>query len=107
VKTTAEKVVTIPQSALAAFCQRWSIREVALFGSALREDFNPQSDVDVLVTFNSEADWGLFEHAKMRQELSELLGRDVDLLTRRAVEHSGNWKRRKEILETARVVYAS
>lgn len=106
-KTTVEKVVTIPQSALAAFCQRWSIRKVALFGSALREDFNPQSDVDVLVTFAPEADWGLFEHAKMRQELSELLGREVDLLTHRAVERSGNWKRREEILNTAKVVYAT
>jgi predicted nucleotidyltransferase len=107
VKTAANTVAKIPRETLAEFCRRWNIREVAYFGSVLREDFSPQSDVDVLVTFAPDADWGLFDHATMQRELSELLGRDVDLLTRRAVEHSDNWKRRQEILSTAKVVYAA
>jgi len=107
VKTAASTIAKIPREALPEFCRRWSIREVAFFGSVLRDDFSPQSDVDVLVTFSPDADWGLFDHATMQQELSELLGREVDLLTRRAVEHSANWKRRKEILSTAKVVYAA
>jgi uncharacterized protein len=66
---------------LAEFCRRWQIRELALFGSVLREDFRPESDVDVLVTFAPGASWGLFDHVRMEDELSHLFGRRVDLVT--------------------------
>jgi predicted nucleotidyltransferase len=55
-------VVTIPMDEITKFCQRWKIRELALFGSALRDDFSPDSDLDILVTFDADAEWGLFDH---------------------------------------------
>jgi len=97
---------TLPTDALAAFCRRWKIRELALFGSALRDDFRPDSDLDLLVTFAPEADWGLFDHVKMEQELQALLGRTVDLISRRAVERNENWIRRREILGAAQILFS-
>jgi predicted nucleotidyltransferase len=97
----------LPQAEISEFCRRWQISELALFGSVLRDDFGPESDLDVLVTFSPNADWGLLDHYHMKQELVVLLGREVDLLTRRAVEQSRNWLRRREILSTAQVVYAA
>lgn len=97
----------LPQAAISEFCRRWQISELALFGSALRDDFGPESDLDVLVTFFSDVDWGLLDHYQVQQELERLLGREVDLLTRRSVERSRNWLRRREILSTAQVVYAA
>ncbi len=87
------------------FCRRWRISKFAVFGSVLREDFDAGSDVDVLVTFAPDADWSLLDHVQMEHELETLLGRPVDLLTRRSVEQSHNWLRRHEILSTAEVVY--
>jgi predicted nucleotidyltransferase len=97
----------LPQAEIAEFCRRWQITELAVFGSVLRNDFGPESDLDVLVTFSPGANWGLLDHYQMRQELVMLLGREVDLLTRRAVEQSRNWLRRREILSTAQVIYAA
>lgn len=88
------------------FCRRWKIQELALFGSVLREDFNPDSDIDILVAFGPDADWGLLDHVKMQQELQAILHRDVDLVTRRAVERSANWLRRHEILNTAQILFS-
>jgi predicted nucleotidyltransferase len=92
---------------LLEFCRKWMITELALFGSVLRDDFGPESDVDVLVTFSPEAEWTLLDHVDMEDELKEIFGRDVDLLTRRGIERSLNYIRRKEILESAEVVYAA
>ena len=92
---------TVPTTEIAQFCRRWLIRELALFGSALRDDFDPDSDVDVLVTFSAEANWGLLDHVQMQQELQTLFRRNVDLVSRRAVERSRNWLLRNEILSTA------
>lgn len=97
----------LKQDVLADFCQKWHIEELAVFGSVLRSDFRPDSDLDVLVSFSPEADWGLLDHLQMEQELVALLGRNVDLLTRQAVEQSRNWIRRQEILSTAEVIYAA
>jgi predicted nucleotidyltransferase len=95
----------VTEEQLDLFCQRWAIAELSLFGSALREDFGPNSDLDMLVTFLPEARWSLLDHVQMEMELAELLGREVDLITRRAVERSRNPLRRREILETAQVLY--
>ena len=92
---------------LAAFCQRWRITELALFGSALRADFRADSDIDLLATFAPEAGWSLLDLIKLERELAALLGREVDVLTRRSVERSDNWIRRRNILESAEVVYAA
>lgn len=87
------------------FCQRWQITELALFGSALRDDFGPASDVDVLVTFAPEANWGLLDHVQMEQELADLMGKEVDLLTKKSVEMSRNWRLKQEILNSSQVIF--
>jgi uncharacterized protein len=92
---------------LAGFCRKWKVKELALFGSALRPDFGPESDVDFLVTFADSAEWGVLDHFRMEEELAEIVGREVDLVSRAAVERSMNWLRRRDILSTARTVYAA
>jgi predicted nucleotidyltransferase len=106
-RTMSKRNIDIPQEQIADFCRRWRISEFALFGSALRDDFDSTSDLDVLVTFAPEADWGLLDHLRMEQELADLVGRKIDLLSRRAVERSHNRVRRQEILNTAEVIYVS
>ncbi|MBI4914301.1 MAG: nucleotidyltransferase domain-containing protein [Acidobacteria bacterium] len=96
-----------PKDKIEAFCRTWKVMELALFGSVLRDDFGPDSDVDVLVTFADDARWGLLDHARMERELAAIIGRDVDLVTRSAVERSPNWIRRREILDGARSLYAA
>jgi hypothetical protein len=97
----------IDKPALAAFCTRWKIIELSLFGSVLRDDFGPGSDIDVLVTFSPDADWTLFDHGDMQKELAALFGHPVDLVNREAVEASPNWIRRRAILENAELLYAA
>ena len=103
----AKQKIDIPREEVADFCRRWQISELALFGSILRDDFGPESDLDVLVTFSPGAKWGLLDHVRMEQELAGLLRCKVDLLTKRAVEQSPNWILRREILSTAEVVYGT
>ena len=99
--------IAIDPEKVAAFCQRWKIVELSLFGSVLRDDFRPDSDVDVLVTFAPEADWSLYDHMAMEEELSAAVGRKVDLFSRRAIERSANWIRRQAILESAEPFYVA
>jgi hypothetical protein len=102
-----ELKVSLPEGEIDAFCKRWKVRELAVFGSALRDDFRPDSDIDLLVTFDADAVIGLPALVRMQKELKALLGRDVDLVPRDAVEGSSNEPRRRRILESARVVYAA
>lgn len=97
----------MPIGHLAEFCQRWDIVELAVFGSVLRDDFGPESDLDILISGGPQADWSLLDHLRMTRELSELTGRRVDLFTRRAVEQSPNRMRRREILDSAEAVYVA
>jgi hypothetical protein len=97
--------ITISDEALAEFCRRWDVVEVAVFGSVLRADFRPESDVDLLVTFGPAAEPTLFDLFHMQEELKGIMGRDVDLGVRRAVENDPNWIRREAILSTIQVVY--
>jgi predicted nucleotidyltransferase len=99
--------IPLDREKIAEFCQRWKITEFALFGSVLRDDFRQDSDVDVLATFAPDADWSLFDHIEMQEELSSLLGRKVDLVSRWAIERSDNWIRRKAILNTAEPIYVA
>ncbi len=99
--------VPIDESRIAEFCRKWQITEFALFGSVLRTDFKPGSDVDVLVTFASDAHPTLFDLARMADELESTFGRRIDLHTRRGVEQSRNPYRRNEILSSARVIQAA
>jgi predicted nucleotidyltransferase len=103
----AELHVTIPKDKIADFCCRWKVTELALFGSVLREDFGPRSDVDVLVSFATDAHRSLFDLVTMQGELRAILGREVDLLERAAVERSENYIRRKSILSNMEVIYAA
>lgn len=99
--------IQLDQAQIAEFCQRWRIEELALFGSVLRDDFGPSSDVDVMVTFAEGARWGLFDLAAMEDELEVMFGRGVDLIERSAVEQSHNWIRRRAILGSAEPVYVA
>ena len=89
---------------IAEFCQRWHISEFALFGSVLRDDFRPDSDIDVLVMFSSAAQWSLFDWVDMKEELEALFGRKVDIADKEGLK---NPYRRHEILRTHQVIYAS
>ena len=99
-----ERNVRIPKEKLADFCRRWRIVECSLFGSVLTDEFGPESDLDVLVTFEQGADWSLLDHILMEQQLEELFDRKVDLLTKRSVERSLSQYRSRRILETAEAI---
>ena len=103
----ADVRITIPEHRLRDYCRRWKVAEMAIFGSALRQDFGPDSDIDILISFNADARWGLFDLVRMEEELKALLGRPVHLVPRLAVEQSENYIRRKSILENAEVVYGA
>ncbi|MBP0030097.1 nucleotidyltransferase domain-containing protein [Roseofilum reptotaenium CS-1145] len=101
------KHVHWPEEQIQTFCQQWSVTELSLFGSILREeDFHRDSDIDLLIAFSADADWSLFDHIQMQQELEALFNRKVDLISKRAVLRSHNPIRRQEILSTAQVVYS-
>ncbi|MGF1576303.1 MAG: nucleotidyltransferase family protein [Cyanophyceae cyanobacterium] len=91
---------------LQTFCQRWRINQLALFGSVLREDFHPSSDIDILIDLDPNHTWGL-EYIQMRQELASLLNRPVDLLTFQTITHSHNSLRRQGILNDAEMIYVA
>ena len=99
--------IAIDREMLADFCRRWKITELSLFGSVLRDDFRAGSDVDILVSFADDADWSLLDHLAMEEELSSLLERKVDLVTRRAVARSRNPIRKHAILSGAEQIYAA
>lgn len=99
--------IQLPQPALAAFCQKWKIKEMSFFGSVLREDFRSDSDIDIIVSFEDNSTWGILELVRMKRELKTLLGREVDLMTKKSIEQSPNWIRRQEILGTAQIVYVA
>jgi len=101
------RLTPIQKADLSAFCHRWKIAEFSFFGSFVRSDFHPGSDVDVLVTFTPDSDWSLWDHVSMEQELSQIMGRKVDLVTRDAVERSPNMIRRKAILESVQPYYVA
>lgn len=97
--------IQLPQPALQDFCHRWKIRELAIFGSALRDDFGPESDIDLLATFDDNARWSLLDMIQAEEEAAQLLGRPVDLVERSAIENSQNWIRKNQILRTATTIY--
>src|SRR6516165_2737976 len=100
----AQVKISIPEGRIRDFCLRWKIAELAVFGSALREDFHPDSDVDVLVTFAKNAEWSLYDWVDMIAELREIFGREIDLLSSQSLR---NPFRRHEILKTRQTLYAA
>jgi|SRR3990172_8433335 hypothetical protein len=94
----------IDEKKIADFCRRWKINEFSFFGSVLREDFRPDSDVDILVSFHPKAEWSLWDLAEMKEELEKIFGRSVDLVEKEALR---NPFRRHSILSTREVFYAT
>jgi predicted nucleotidyltransferase len=107
IQTLIDRRLGVSQDAIAQFCQRWHIIEFAVFGSVLRSDFRPDSDIDVLVTFAPEAKRGLTETLQMQEELKSMFHREVDFIVKTALEKSQNWLRRQNILDSAQVIYAT
>jgi predicted nucleotidyltransferase len=99
--------ITIDKGRIASFCREHQILSLALFGSALRSDFRPDSDVDVLVEFLPGAKHGLFDLVRMQDELQKILRREIDLIDKTAIERSRNYLRRKEILNSVETIYAA
>lgn len=99
--------IEIPEDQIKRFCQRWKITEFALFGSVLRDDFRSDSDIDTLVTFTPDAHHTLLDLVDMEQELQEIFRRDVDLVSKKGVERSRNYLRRKSILNSAQIIYVA
>jgi predicted nucleotidyltransferase len=96
--------IVVPKDKIREFCRRWKIGELALFGSALREDFRPDSDVDILVSFDAGAHWDLFDWVSMMEELKQIFGREVDLVEKTTLR---NPFRRHYILSTKEAIYAA
>jgi len=97
----------LPMAQIKELCDRWQIIEFAVFGSVLRDDFQPTSDIDVLITFATDARKGLLTLARIKHELEELLGREVDILTKKSIEQSHNPIRSHNILRSAQVLYVA
>jgi len=97
----ASKHLTIPLAQLTAFCQRYRVRKLSLFGSALRDDFGPESDIDILVEFEPAARISFFDMVTMELELTDIMGRQVDL---RTPEELSRYFRQK-VLDSAEVLY--
>jgi uncharacterized protein len=96
--------VLVDQVAVADFCRQWKVTELSFFGSVLRDDFRPDSDLDVLVTFAEDAPWSLLDLLTMREHLQQIFGREVHL-----VEQAGlrNPFRRQAILSHREVIFAA
>jgi hypothetical protein len=96
--------INIPKDKIEDFCRRWKIKEFALFGSVLRDDFRPDSDIDALVSFEPDGGITFDNRVEMLDELAEIFGREVDMVEKDAIR---NPFRRHEILTTKEVVYAA
>jgi predicted nucleotidyltransferase len=93
--------IGIPEAAIADFCQRYHVRKLSLFGSVLRENFRPDSDVDVLIEFEPGTTVDFFKFIDMQDELSDLLGYEVDLNTPKFLSRYF----RDQVMANARVLY--
>ena len=107
IKMIKLKNIELPINKIELFCQKWQITELSLFGSVLRDDFNPESDIDILVSFAPNAKRGLTETIQMRDELEALFQRSVDLIVKDAIQRSHNWLRKNNIIESAQTIYVA
>jgi len=96
--------ISVDRERIAEFCRKWRVKEFSIFGSALRDDFGPDSDVDVLVVFEDDAEWDLFDHIHAEDELRLIFGRDVDLVEKGALR---NPFRRRNVLNNREVIHAA
>jgi hypothetical protein len=96
--------IDVPNEKIRDFCMKWKILEFSLFGSVLRDDFRPNSDVDVLISFDEAAGWDLFDIVDMKEELKSIFHREVDLVEQGAIR---NPFRKQSILSTKEILYAA
>lgn len=101
------RAIELPMKKITEFCHQWQVTEFALFGSVLRDDFRPDSDIDVMVQFHPEAHPTFRTLDLMEAELKTIFDREIDLITRQGIESSRNYLRRHEILSSAKVIYAT
>ena len=101
------KNINIPEEKLKEICRDYSIKELSMFGSVLRSDFNSESDVDLLIEFEPDMRISLFDIVELKKEFENLFGREVDIVSKNAIKRSRNHLRRKGILENYKVIYAS
>ena len=98
--------IEFPMDKIANFCRRWRIARLDIFGSVLRDDFRQNSDVDFVAGYAPAVHWSLLDRVRMKHELEDMLGRSVDLLNRRALEHDRHNGRAAAILAQAQLLYA-
>ena len=96
--------IDIPKEKIAEFCRKWKIKEFSFFGSVLHKNFRPDSDVDIMISFNDDSRWSLWDLGQMREELITIFGREVDLVEKEALQ---NPFRKKSIMKKRKVVYAA
>lgn len=99
----AVKNISLKSAEIARFCEAFHIQRLALFGSVLRDDFSPTSDIDVLVEFEPQAPVGLMTFARVQRELSDLLQRPIDLVTPDGLKPLI----KQSVLDSAEVIYAA
>ncbi|MFA6186254.1 MAG: nucleotidyltransferase family protein [Phycisphaerae bacterium] len=97
----------VPEEKIADFCRKWKVQQLSVFGSAVSGKLRPDSDIDLLVSFAPAADWSMFDHYRMEDELTGIFAREVDLISRQAIEENSNWICRREIFDNAKVIYAA
>lgn len=97
----------IPDERLKIICEKYLVKELAVFGSALDGDFGDDSDIDLLYTFQDNAEHSLFSKVRIKEEFEKLFGRPVDLISRKAIENSRNIYKKRAILEHSKVIYAA
>lgn len=97
-------MISVPEEKIKLFCLKWRIKELSFFGSVLRDDFAPESDIDVLIDFLPDASWG-WDVVDMKNELASILGRNIDFVSKSAILSSENPYRKNEILNSAKVIY--
>ena len=97
--------IALPMDSIQAFCQRWQIAELSLFGSILRADFRADSDVDFLYVLKPNARWSFSDLIHAEEELAKLLDREVDLVGKMSIAQSHNWLRKRNILSAVKVIY--
>ena len=95
--------IAVPQDKIAAFCRKWRVKELSLFGSVLTDRFGPESHVDVLLAFEKGVPWDLWDLVDMREELKEIFSREVDIVEKQALR---NPFRKREILGNREIIYA-
>jgi predicted nucleotidyltransferase len=99
--------LSVDRHKLTTLCQHWKIAKLELFGSVLRDDFRDDSDIDFLVTWQANHGWGLFDLVAMHEDFARLLGRRVDLVSRKSIETSPNPLRHHAILNTTQSFYSA